>query len=98
MLLWSSQIEGKPCDSSGIEVLIGCIESIDKEIKPPPTPAEGCCVGLRYIGMKCVCEVITKEVEATVDMQKLVKLATYCGRPLAPHTQCGSYLVPPVAL
>ncbi|CAD5335056.1 unnamed protein product [Arabidopsis thaliana] len=44
--------------------------------------------------MECVCEVINKEIEAAIDMQKLVNVAAACGRPLAPGSQCGSYLVP----
>ncbi|KFK27218.1 hypothetical protein AALP_AA8G352700, partial [Arabis alpina] len=44
--------------------------------------------------MKCVCEIINKGIEATIDMQKLVKVAADCGRPLAHGSQCGSYRVP----
>lgn len=54
------------------------------------TPTEGCCTLVRTIGMQCVCEVITKGMEATIDMQKLVNVAAACGCPLAPGSQCGS--------
>ncbi|XP_010451201.1 PREDICTED: uncharacterized protein LOC104733313 [Camelina sativa] len=94
MLLSSSQIQGKRCDDSGIEVLIACPYSIYKEFPTPPRPSQGCCNLLHIIGMKCVCEVINKEIEAIIDMQKLVNFAAACGLPLAPGSQCGSYLVP----
>ncbi|KAL1195205.1 hypothetical protein V5N11_029118 [Cardamine amara subsp. amara] len=94
MLLSSSQIQGERCDDSGIEVLRGCAYSIDKELPAPPKPSEGCCTLVQIIGMKCVCEVVTKGMEAAIDMQKLVNVAAACGHPLAPGSQCGSYLVP----
>lgn len=90
MLLWSSRIQGERCNDSGIEVLLGCGDAIDKELTPPPKPSEGCCTLVRIIGMKCVCEVINKGIEATIDMKKLVNVAATCGRPLAPRSQCGS--------
>lgn len=92
-LLLSYQIQGdlrKGCYDSGITVLMGCPNSIDKKLPAPPTPSEGCCTLVRTIGMKCVCEVITKGMEATIDMQKVVNVAAACGRPLAPGSQCGS--------
>ncbi|KAG5376113.1 hypothetical protein IGI04_040709 [Brassica rapa subsp. trilocularis] len=97
MLLWSSQIQGNRCDASGIEALMACGDSIDKELPSPPKPLDGCCTAVRIIGTKCVCEVINKIIESAIDMQKLVNVASACGRPLAPHSQCGSYLVPGVA-
>jgi len=90
MLLSSSQIQGERCNDSGIEVLRGCPDSIDKELPTPPRPSQGCCTLVRIIGMECVCEVINKEIEAAIDMQKLVNVAAACGRPLAPGSQCGS--------
>lgn len=90
MLLRSSQIQGERCNDSGIEVLLGCGDAIDKDLKTPPKPSEGCCSLVRIIGMKCVCEVINKGIEATIDMKKLVNVAAACGRPLAPRSQCGS--------
>lgn len=90
MLLWSPQIQAKRCDGEGIEVLMSCLDSISKEMPHPPTPIKGCCTVVQTIGMNCVCEVITKELEALIDMQKLVNLAATCGRPLAPRSHCGS--------
>ncbi|CAH8301456.1 unnamed protein product [Eruca vesicaria subsp. sativa] len=90
MLLCSSQVQGERCNDSGIEVLLGCGDAIDKELTNPPKPSKGCCTLVRTIGMKCVCEVINKGIEATIDMKKLVNVAAACGRPLAPRSQCGS--------
>ncbi|KAF8102682.1 hypothetical protein N665_0197s0044 [Sinapis alba] len=92
MLLWSSQIfcQGNRCDDSGIEALRACGDSIDKKLPSPPKPFEGCCTAVRIIGLKCICEVINKEIESSIDMQKLVNVASACGRPLAPHSHCGS--------
>ncbi|KFK27217.1 hypothetical protein AALP_AA8G352600 [Arabis alpina] len=99
VLLSLSHIQGNPsqgCNGWGITVLEGCPYSIDKELPAPPKPSEGCCTLVRVIGMKCVCEIINKGIEAAIDMQKLVKVAADCGRPLAHGSQCGSYRVPSV--
>ncbi|KAG2310718.1 hypothetical protein Bca52824_022275 [Brassica carinata] len=94
MLLLSTQVQGERCNDSGIEALLACGDSIDKDLQTPPKPSQGCCTVVRIIGMNCVCEVINKGIEATIDMQRLVNVATACGRPLAPRSQCGSFLVP----
>lgn len=94
MLLSSSQIQGERCDDIGIEFLRGCPDSIDKELPTPPRPSQDCCTLVRIIGMKCICEVINKRIEAVIDMQKLVNVAAACGSPLAPGSHCGSKSLP----
>ncbi|VVB16207.1 unnamed protein product [Arabis nemorensis] len=95
VLLSSSHIQGNPgCNDFGIEVLYKCSNSMDKKLPAPPKPFEDCCTAVRTIGMKCVCEVINKEIETVIDMQKFVKVVDDCGRPLAAGSQCGSYRVP----
>ncbi|EOA36899.1 hypothetical protein CARUB_v10011445mg [Capsella rubella] len=97
MLLSSSQIKGdmsEGCNDWGISALMGCPHSIAKKLPAPRTPSQGCCTLIRIIGMKCVCEIVNKIIEDTIDMKKLVNVAAACGRPLAPGSQCGSYRVP----
>ncbi|CAN8248334.1 unnamed protein product [Cochlearia groenlandica] len=92
IMLTSSEIKG--CIDSGIQVLRVCGDSIDKKLPSPPTPSQGCCNVLQIIGMPCVCQVINNIIESVIDMQKLVNVASACGRPLVPGSQCGTYRVP----
>ncbi|KAL1195208.1 hypothetical protein V5N11_029120 [Cardamine amara subsp. amara] len=94
ILLSSSQIQGKTCNGLGSVAMVGCPEATDWNMPNPPRPSEHCCTLVRVIGMDCICEVVTKEMAAAIDMKKLVSVAATCGRPLAPGSQCGSYQVP----
>ncbi|XP_010483124.1 PREDICTED: uncharacterized protein LOC104761711 [Camelina sativa] len=95
MLLSASQIQGERCHDSGIEGLRACAYSIYKRLPTPPRPYEDCCTQVRLAGMQCVCEAIsTKVIEDAIDIKKLVNVAAVCGRPLAPGSQCGRFLVP----
>lgn len=90
ILLSASQIQGTTCNGLGSVALLGCPEAIDWNMPNPPRPSEHCCTLIRVIGMDCVCEVITKEMAAAIDMQKLISVAATCGFPFAPGSQCGS--------
>ena len=57
---------------------------------PVADPSPTCCSAVKTVDIPCVCQKITKEVETVVDMDKVFRLASYCGRPLAHGTKCGS--------
>ena len=44
----------------------------------------------RNIDMVCICSIITAEDEEKISVEKLVRLARECGKPLPSHTKCGS--------
>ena len=50
---------------------------------------------VRTVDIPCVCQRLSKEIEQIVDMDKVFHLASFCGRPLAHGTKCGSkyYLI-----
>ncbi|XVE59939.1 hypothetical protein DITRI_Ditri05aG0086700 [Diplodiscus trichospermus] len=80
----------------GLGVLLGCQNFIQKD-EPKVAPSAECCSAVKSIGMKCTCELITKEIEQTISVEKLIYVAASCGQPLPRGTQCGSYKVPAVA-
>ncbi|XVF47293.1 hypothetical protein PTKIN_Ptkin03bG0098300 [Pterospermum kingtungense] len=92
-----SQVSGQEeCGNLvGLGVLLGCQDFIVKD-KPKVAPSARCCEAINSIGMNCTCKLITKEIEQTISMEKLLYVAQACGQPLPPGTQCGSYKVPPV--
>ena len=90
----SSQVSGhEECGNLvGLGVLFGCLNFIEKD-KPKVAASAECCGALKSIGMKCTCKLITKEIEQTISMEKLVYVAGACGQPLSQGTQCGSKTV-----
>ena len=58
-------------------------------------PSEACCRAVRTVDIPGVCRRLSKEIEQIVDMDKVFRLASSCGRPLAHGTKCGSkyYLI-----
>ncbi|XP_010557844.1 PREDICTED: uncharacterized protein LOC104826714 [Tarenaya hassleriana] len=60
--------------------------------KVDPSPA--CCSVVKAADISCACGHITAMVEKEIDMDKVVHVAAFCGKPLAHGTKCGSYVVP----
>ncbi|KAJ0021655.1 hypothetical protein Pint_30933 [Pistacia integerrima] len=49
-----------------------------------------CCAALQQIGMDCFCSRITKDLENSISLEKVVEMANDCGNPLKHGTQCGN--------
>ncbi|CAD6261754.1 unnamed protein product [Miscanthus lutarioriparius] len=48
----------------------------------------------READMVCICSIINDADEQKISVEKLVRLARECGKPLPSHTKCGTYTVP----
>lgn len=57
---------------------------------PVANPSPTCCAAVKTADIPCICQKITKDIEIMVDMNKVFRLASFCGRPLARGTKCGS--------
>lgn len=79
-------------DLRGLGVLLGCLNFIRKDRSQLP-PSPECCNYIKQFTMKCTCQIITKEIEETISMEKLVYVAKSCGYPLSPGTKCGSKFI-----
>ncbi|KAL4204300.1 hypothetical protein AMTRI_Chr01g131430 [Amborella trichopoda] len=57
---------------------------------PHIPPSVACCSAVVAANMPCVCKYVTKEVEALIDIQKVIFIAQSYKRPLPFGTKCGS--------
>uniref|UniRef100_A0ACD5W501 Uncharacterized protein n=1 Tax=Avena sativa TaxID=4498 RepID=A0ACD5W501_AVESA len=70
-------------------------------IGPPGSkvkPSQECCDVWLKVDIPCLCSKVNDDVEATIDMEKVVYIADYCKRPLTPGSKCGTYTVPTAGL
>ncbi|CAN8229878.1 unnamed protein product [Cochlearia groenlandica] len=79
----------------------GDIEGLMKECavyvqRPGPkvNPSAACCRVIKRSDITCACGRITASVLKMIDMGKVVHVTSFCGKPLAHGTKCGSYIVP----
>ncbi|KAL1210497.1 hypothetical protein V5N11_006820 [Cardamine amara subsp. amara] len=86
---------------SGQGTCQGDIEGLMKECavyvqRPGPkvNPSPACCGVVKRSDIPCACGRVTASVLKMIDMDKVVHVTAFCGRPLAHCTKCGSYIVP----
>jgi len=80
---------GQPCQGDMQGLITQCALFVQKNV-PKMNPSPGCCGVIKSVDIPCVCQHITKDIEQMIDMEKVVFVAQYCGRPLAQGTKCGS--------
>ncbi|KAJ7949287.1 Bifunctional inhibitor/lipid-transfer protein/seed storage 2S albumin superfamily protein [Quillaja saponaria] len=84
---------GQGCQGDFQGLITQCSMYVQKT-GPKTDPSQGCCNVIKAADIPCICQHITPEVERVIDMEKVVYVAQFCGRPLAHGTKCGSYTVP----
>ncbi|KAG2244994.1 hypothetical protein Bca52824_093180 [Brassica carinata] len=57
---------------------------------PKVNPSAACCKVVKRSDIPCACGRITASVQKMIDMTKVVLVTSFCGRPLAHGTKCGS--------
>ncbi|KAF3777677.1 hypothetical protein EJ110_NYTH45314 [Nymphaea thermarum] len=72
-----------------------CAPFVARDLPPAP-PSEDCCKAVRGADLVSVCGRITPEIESIISMQKVVDVASRCGKPIPSGTRCGSF-TPPVS-
>ncbi|VVB11022.1 unnamed protein product [Arabis nemorensis] len=86
---------------SGQGTCQGDIQGLMKECavyvqRPGPkiNPSAACCGVVKRSDIGCACSRITASVQKIIDMDKVVHVTAFCGKPLAHGSKCGSYVVP----
>ncbi|KAJ4880567.1 Bifunctional inhibitor/lipid-transfer protein/seed storage 2S albumin superfamily protein [Raphanus sativus] len=57
---------------------------------PKVNPSAGCCSVVKRSDVGCACGRITASVQKMIDMDKVVHVTAFCGKPLSHGTKCGS--------
>ncbi|KAF3795682.1 hypothetical protein EJ110_NYTH04330 [Nymphaea thermarum] len=65
-----------------------CAPFVARELPPAP-PSEDCCNVVRGADLNSVCGRFTPEIERMIRMQKVVDVASRCGKPIPSGTRCG---------
>ncbi|KAL3737887.1 hypothetical protein ACJRO7_019415 [Eucalyptus globulus] len=86
---WGQEVSPSQCQDEirrGIGVCMAVV------MGQPPSAA--CCARVRATHAECVCPLVTPEVAAMIDVDRVKKLAEGCGRNIPPHFKCGSITIP----
>ncbi|XP_009354492.2 uncharacterized protein LOC103945624 [Pyrus x bretschneideri] len=89
-------VVGQLCGADIGGLVTQCAAYVQKGT-PMTDPSEACCELIRQVDIPCACKHVTKKVEQMVDMNKVVHVVSYCGKPVPKGMKCGSYTVPPVS-
>lgn len=82
------------CQNSVPNLVAKCSKYVLKsETESTNEPSTDCCYVVKTVDVPCVCHLVTQEIEKVIDMAKVVYVASYCGKKLAPGTKCGSKLI-----
>lgn len=61
-----------------------------QKVGPRMDPSGGCCRVIKGTDVGCVCQHLPREIEQMLDMEKVVYVTTFCGKPLSHGSKCGS--------
>ncbi|XP_062119489.1 uncharacterized protein LOC133833916 [Humulus lupulus] len=57
-------------------------------------PSAECCQRVRVTHIECVCQVISPQIAAYIDLKRAIPLIQKCGRRVPRHYKCGSITTP----
>lgn len=57
---------------------------------PKVNPSAACCGVIKRSDIRCACSRVTGSVQKMIDMDKVVHVTAFCGKPLAHGSKCGS--------
>jgi hypothetical protein len=80
---------GQGCQGDLQGLITQCARFVQRA-GPQKDPSQECCSVIKSVDIPCVCKYITGEIEAVVDMGKVVHVAASCGKPLDHGMKCGS--------
>ncbi|XP_010273373.1 PREDICTED: male-cone protein 1-like [Nelumbo nucifera] len=93
LLVAVHQVWAQDCKADIDGLMKECLQYIKKS-GPQVPPSQGCCDVVKKANITCVCQNITKEMEQTISMAKVVYVAKYCGRDLPHGLKCGDTTIP----
>ncbi|KAH8522824.1 hypothetical protein H0E87_003461 [Populus deltoides] len=79
---------GQGCQGDLQGLITQCARFVQRA-GPQKDPSQECCSAIKSVDIPCVCKYITGEIEAVVDMGKVVHVAASCGKPLDHGMKCG---------
>lgn len=77
-------------NKSGLGSLVSQCSNYVKKSGPKVKPSPPCCEAVKAVDVRCVCDLVTKEVEEYIDMDKVVYVARSCGKKIKSGKKCGS--------
>lgn len=80
------------CDQQVQALSNNCYSYVAKGT-PQTTPSAACCTAVKATTVACACSYVTPLVEAFVDANKVVYVASYCGLAVPHGTKCGSKFI-----
>ncbi|XP_015571197.1 non-specific lipid-transfer protein 3 [Ricinus communis] len=90
----SGQIAAAQSCNTDLTDLVSKCQRFVIKTGPKFSPSPSCCAVVKNVDVACVCDLITKEIEDMIDMDKMVYVARSCGKKISAGTKCGSYIVP----
>ncbi|XP_075645762.1 uncharacterized protein LOC142616892 [Castanea sativa] len=91
----NNMVVGQGCEADVVNLVNNCGRLVQRNM-PMIAPSPQCCNAVHKANIRCACSHVTNETVKQLDMDKVVFVAKFCGRPLTPGS-CGAYLVPPAA-
>ncbi|KAL6629022.1 hypothetical protein ACP70R_028787 [Stipagrostis hirtigluma subsp. patula] len=90
-MLMANQAWG--CENEKVLLFEVCKKSLTKYPSKFVHPSQECFQTVLATDMPCVCRILTPQDEETINVERLVRVARDCGRPLPVGTHCGTYVV-----
>ncbi|KAG5227680.1 hypothetical protein OIU78_009247 [Salix suchowensis] len=84
---------GQECDGDFQGLITQCTKFVQRQ-GSQTDPSPECCNVIKTLDVPCVCQHVTDDIQAVIDMAKVAHVAQYCGIPLAHGTTCGSFTIP----
>ncbi|ERN05101.1 hypothetical protein AMTRI_Chr01g131390 [Amborella trichopoda] len=89
MAMIESGIADTGCQNDLQALMASCLPYVTKT-GPQIPPSGACWSAVVAANMLCICKYVTKEVEALIDIHKVIFVAQSCKRPFPSGTKCGS--------
>ncbi|KAG5227678.1 protease inhibitor/seed storage/lipid transfer family protein [Salix suchowensis] len=80
---------GQECDGDFQGLITQCTKFVQRQ-GSQTDPSPECCNVIKTLDVPCVCQHVTDDIQAVIDMAKVAHVAQYCGIPLAHGTTCGN--------
>ncbi|XP_024018548.1 uncharacterized protein LOC21385155 [Morus notabilis] len=82
-------VSAESCKIDVPGLVLQCSKYVSKS-GPKIPPSLGCCSVVKTINVPCACNLLTKDVEKMVDMEKAVYVVRTCGLDVPKGMKCGS--------
>ncbi|XP_058108851.1 protein LIM1-like [Magnolia sinica] len=89
LLSGSRRTSADDCNGDINDLIAQCLKYVQNP-GPEVPPSQACCDVIKRVNIPCVCQHVTKDIEKAISMEKVVYVASYCHRPLASGSKCGS--------